>query len=79
MPERVTLTTEEKLAQRDREVAARALREAADAWTQGAWADTPRYAERAQDRIAAANYVGQWLRARADRVMAGEAGQEAAE
>lgn len=42
-----------------------ALLEAADAWTQGAWADTPRHAERARDRMAAAQFFGDWLRARA--------------
>lgn len=52
----------------ERAARAEALREAANAWTQGAWADTPRYAERAQDRIGAAQYVGDWLRDRADRI-----------
>lgn len=43
-----------------------ALFEAADAWTRGAWADTPRHTDRARDRIAAANFFGDWLRARAE-------------
>ena len=45
--------------------AERALLNAADAWTHGAWADTPRHAERARDRIAAAQFFGDWLRDRA--------------
>lgn len=53
----------------DQQRAARdVLRAAADAWTQGAWADTPRHADRGADRIAAAQYAGDWLRARADRL-----------
>lgn len=43
-----------------------ALRGAADAWTQGAWAKTPRRVSRVADRMAAAQYVGDWLRTRAD-------------
>ena len=52
----------------DAEVEAGALREAANAWTQGAWADAPRRAERAQERIATAQHVGDWLRERAERI-----------
>ena len=49
------------------QIADEALRDAADAWTQGAWADTPRHRDIAHDRIAAANYFGQWLRKRANQ------------
>lgn len=53
------------LAEHDREVAARTLEDAANAWTQGEWANTPRKAERAADRLSAAQYAGDWLRKRA--------------
>lgn len=56
---------EEVLRQFAAEVRAQALRDAANAWTQGAWADTPRKAERAADRLSAAQYAGDWLRQRA--------------
>lgn len=45
-----------------------ALTDAANAWTQGAWANTPWKSERAADRLSAVNYFGDWLRARADRI-----------
>lgn len=45
-----------------------ALREAANAWTQGAWANTPRYADPAQDRLSSAQYAGDWLRSRATKI-----------
>jgi hypothetical protein len=45
-----------------------ALLEAADAWTQGGWSDTPRRADRVADRMAAAQFAGDWLRARAGQV-----------
>ncbi|QTV79465.1 hypothetical protein [Microbacterium sp. NIBRBAC000506063] len=54
--------------ERDREVAARTLEDAANAWTQGEWANTPRKAERAADRLSAAQYAGDWLRARAESI-----------
>jgi len=44
---------------------AEALRGAANDWTQGAWANTPRHADRITDRMKAAQYAGDWLRARA--------------
>ena len=47
------------------EAKAEALRGAADDWTQGAWANTPRHADRITDRMKAAQYAGDWLRARA--------------
>jgi hypothetical protein len=47
------------------EKAAEALNQTADAWQWGAWADTPRHADRVADRIGAAQYVTDWLRARA--------------
>ena len=48
----------------------RALNEAADDWQRGEWADAPRRADRVQERIANGQYVGDWLRARADRLTA---------
>jgi hypothetical protein len=58
------------LAAHDAEVAERALREAADAWTQGQWSDVmlPKPTPPAVPVIAYANRIGDWLRARADRV-----------
>jgi len=53
------------LAEHDREVAERTLNDAADAWTQGGWANTPRRPDRVADRMAASQYAGDWLRARA--------------
>lgn len=58
-------------AAHDREVAAKALREAADAWRTGGWSGTPRHQDRAQDRIASAQYPGEWLHARAVSVANG--------
>lgn len=55
------------VARREREAAALALREAADSWQQGGWADTPRRADRVADRIAAAQFVGDWIRERAEQ------------
>lgn len=43
----------------------RALRDAATAWKQGAWADTPRLVDRVADRMATAQFAGDWLEARA--------------
>lgn len=45
-----------------------ALLDAADAWQQGAWTNTPRNADRIAERIGAAQYVTDWLRARASGV-----------
>ena len=60
------------LARIRREAKAEALREAAAEWTQGDWAGATRYHNRAADRLASAQYAGDWLRARADRIEAGE-------
>jgi len=51
-----------------RDARVKALRDAADAWTHGEWADAPRRPDRVQERIANAQHVGDWLRARADRI-----------
>ena len=51
---------------RVREARADALTDAADAWTQGAWASTPRHKDRVADRMAASQYAGDWLRERAE-------------
>lgn len=56
------------IARHERAIKAETLRDVADAWSQGAWAGTPRHRDIARDRFAAANYVGDWLRARADRI-----------
>lgn len=53
--------------QHDREVAARALDDAALTWQTGAWADVPRRADRVQERLATAQHVTNWLRGRAAR------------
>lgn len=55
-----------------REGAAEALRQAADRWTQGAWSDVmlPKPTPPAVPVIAYANRLGDWLRARAERVAA---------
>lgn len=53
------------LAAHDREVAATALDAAADSWLHGAWGKTPRRADRIADRMAASQFAGDWLRARA--------------
>ena len=53
---------------RVREARAEALTDAADAWTQGAWAGTPRHKDRVADRMAASQYAGDWLRERAEEV-----------
>lgn len=55
-----------------REAQAEALRETANEWTRGQWADAPRRPDRVQERIATAQHVGDWLRARADRIEKGE-------
>ena len=56
---------------RVREARAEALTDAADAWTQGAWASTPRHKDRVADRMAASQYAGDWLRERAEEVRRG--------
>ena len=59
----------EAIVARHRAEAAReALLSAADAWTQGAWADTPRRADRVADRMAASQFAGDWLRDRAAQI-----------
>ncbi len=50
--------------------AADAVTAVADAWQWGGWANTPRRADRVADRIGAAQYVTEWLRARAARLAA---------
>lgn len=60
------------LTQVQREAKAEALREAAAEWTQGEWAGATRYHNRVADRLASAQYAGDWLRDRADRMEAGE-------
>ena len=55
-----------------REAKAEVLREAAAEWTQGEWAGATRYHNRVADRLASAQYAGDWLRDRADRMEAGE-------
>ena len=57
---------------RVREARVDALTDAADAWTQGAWASTPRHRDRVADRMAASQYAGDWLRERAEEVRRGE-------
>lgn len=47
------------------EIRARALREVADVWQRGEWAGAPRRPDRVAERIASAQYVGDWLRNRA--------------
>ena len=56
------------LAQVQREAKAEALREAAAEWTQGEWAGATRYHNRVADRLASAQYVGDWLRDRAEQI-----------
>ena len=63
---------EEAYRQHVATIRAQTLREAANAWTQGAWADTPRKAERAADRLSAAQYAGDWLRQRAADIEGGK-------
>lgn len=58
------------LPARDRHVKAQALREVADDWQMGGWADAPRRADPAAERIANAQYVTDWLRRRADEIEA---------
>jgi hypothetical protein len=48
-----------------------ALKEAADAWLHGAWGNTPRKADRVADRMAASQYAGDWLKARAASIETG--------
>lgn len=52
-------------AERVAQAGADALAQAADAWLHGAWGDTPRHKDQVADRIGAAQYAGDWLRARA--------------
>lgn len=46
--------------------AAQALTQTANVWQYSVWADMPRSAGRVADRIEAAQFVTDWLRARAD-------------
>jgi hypothetical protein len=43
------------------------LNAVADDWQRGAWADVPRSADRVRERLAVAQHVTNWLRARATR------------
>lgn len=58
------------LAAREAAARAEALREAADAWTQGAWSDVmlPKPTPPAVPVIAYSNRMGDWLRDRADSI-----------
>lgn len=47
---------------------AQALNNAADDWLHGAWGNTPRRQDRIADRIAAAQYAGDWMRSRAEQI-----------
>lgn len=53
------------LAQAWAEGAAEALEQAAKDWRWSAWSDVPRIADRVAERIGTANYVGDWIAARA--------------
>jgi hypothetical protein len=61
------------VARRESEAAEKALRDAADAWTQGQWSDVmlPKPTPPAVPVIAYSNRIGDWLRARADSVAQG--------
>lgn len=48
-------------------IAGRALSLAADDWQRGEWADAPRYADRVKERLANAQHVTNWLRARSEK------------
>ena len=63
---------EAALDEAERRGAEKALRDAADIWQRGQWADAPRRADRVQERIANGQFVGNWLRARADRIGEGQ-------
>lgn len=61
------------IVQHDAHIRAEVLRDAADEWTQGEWANhLVTAADPAQIRIGSANRFGEWLRARAGRIEAGE-------
>ena len=60
------------LAAHDAEVAAKALLDAADAWSQGQWANVPRISDQVRERLNTANYVGDWLRERANQIGEGK-------
>lgn len=68
LPEHVVHPVVHRIVESHAEPAAReavVLLAAADAWMWGGWADTPRHADRVADRMAASQYAGEWLRARA--------------
>lgn len=54
------------------EVEANALEKAAEKWLHGAWGDTPRRSDRIADRMAASQFAGDWLKARAQQVREGK-------
>jgi hypothetical protein len=64
------LAASDWLAAREAAARAEALREAADAWTQGAWSDVmlPKPTPPAVPVIAYSNRMGDWLRDRADSI-----------
>lgn len=66
--ERIAAALAPLIEARVREARAESLKAAADAWTQGAWASTPRHKDRVADRMAASQYAGDWLRERAEEV-----------
>lgn len=59
-------------AEVSRKAASKALGDAASEWLKGAWADAPRYQDRVKDRLAAAQYFGDWLRQRAEELRRAE-------
>lgn len=56
------------LAAHDAEVARKTLADAAEKWVHSAWADVPRIKDQVQERLSTANYVGDWLRDRAEQI-----------
>lgn len=56
------------------DAAREALESAADDWLHGAWGNTPRHRDQIADRIGAAQYAGDWLRARAEALRAASGG-----
>jgi hypothetical protein len=56
------------LTAHDAEIERKALQDAAEAWVHSAWSDVPRIKDQVQERLSTANYVGDWLRARAEQI-----------
>lgn len=61
-----------ELTEHDREVIAAAIHRTAERWLHFAWANTPRKADRVDDRMTASQYVGDWLHERAELIAKGE-------